>query len=260
MLVCTGSPSAPKLSCAPRSGPRVSRRECDSSATARRAICRHSTRARLRSCFLRSSRASDPLLEAMWCDCPIVCSNTTSLPEIAGDAALLVDPRSPEDLARDEPCLDRRRHAAGADRAWAAAGQRILLAGVHAGGCVRPSSSANAPQRIGLSMAALPRISIVTACLEPTASLVETVESVVRQGYANLEHFIVTGGSRDDISGRIARHPQQQVALVVDPGQGRASALSTWAFPWPPAQSGRSSMPGTACCRERWMWRSARST
>ena len=40
-----------------------------------------------------------PLLEAMWCDCPIVCSNTTSLPEIAGDAALLVDPRSPEELA-----------------------------------------------------------------------------------------------------------------------------------------------------------------
>jgi glycosyltransferase involved in cell wall biosynthesis len=40
-----------------------------------------------------------PLLEAMWCDCPIVCSNVTSLPEIAGDAALLVDPRSPEELA-----------------------------------------------------------------------------------------------------------------------------------------------------------------
>ncbi len=40
-----------------------------------------------------------PLLEAMWCDCPIVCSDTTSLPEIAGDAALLVDPRSPEALA-----------------------------------------------------------------------------------------------------------------------------------------------------------------
>jgi glycosyltransferase involved in cell wall biosynthesis len=40
-----------------------------------------------------------PLLEAMWCDCPIVCSNVTSLPEIAGDAALLTDPRSPEELA-----------------------------------------------------------------------------------------------------------------------------------------------------------------
>jgi glycosyltransferase involved in cell wall biosynthesis len=41
-----------------------------------------------------------PLLEAMWCDCPIVCSNVTSLPEIAGDAALLADPRSPEELAQ----------------------------------------------------------------------------------------------------------------------------------------------------------------
>jgi len=41
-----------------------------------------------------------PLLEAMWCDCPIVCSNVTSLPEIAGDAALLVDPRSAEAMAQ----------------------------------------------------------------------------------------------------------------------------------------------------------------
>lgn len=40
-----------------------------------------------------------PLVEAMWCDCPIVCSNVTSLPEIAGAAALLVDPRVPEQLA-----------------------------------------------------------------------------------------------------------------------------------------------------------------
>jgi glycosyltransferase involved in cell wall biosynthesis len=40
-----------------------------------------------------------PLLEAMACGCPVVCSNATSLPEIAGDAALLFDPRSPEAMA-----------------------------------------------------------------------------------------------------------------------------------------------------------------
>jgi glycosyltransferase involved in cell wall biosynthesis len=40
-----------------------------------------------------------PLLEAMWCSCPIVCSDVTSLPEIAGDAALLANPHSPEALA-----------------------------------------------------------------------------------------------------------------------------------------------------------------
>ena len=40
-----------------------------------------------------------PLVEAMWSECPIVCSNLTSLPEVAGDSALLIDPSSPEEMA-----------------------------------------------------------------------------------------------------------------------------------------------------------------
>jgi glycosyltransferase involved in cell wall biosynthesis len=40
-----------------------------------------------------------PVLEAMACGCPVVCSNTTSLPEIAGDAALLVEPTDSEAFA-----------------------------------------------------------------------------------------------------------------------------------------------------------------
>lgn len=36
-----------------------------------------------------------PLVEAMNCDLPIIASNVTSLPEIAGDAALFADPNSP---------------------------------------------------------------------------------------------------------------------------------------------------------------------
>lgn len=34
-----------------------------------------------------------PVLEAMACGAPVICSNTSSLPEVAGDAALQVDPR-----------------------------------------------------------------------------------------------------------------------------------------------------------------------
>lgn len=41
-----------------------------------------------------------PVIEAMACGCPVLTSNTTSLPEVAGDAALLVDPTSVEDIAR----------------------------------------------------------------------------------------------------------------------------------------------------------------
>ena len=33
-----------------------------------------------------------PVIEAMACGCPVVCANTTSLPEIAGDAAQFFDP------------------------------------------------------------------------------------------------------------------------------------------------------------------------
>ncbi len=40
-----------------------------------------------------------PVLEAMACGTPVVCSNTSSLPEVAGDAALLVDPLDVEDIA-----------------------------------------------------------------------------------------------------------------------------------------------------------------
>lgn len=35
-----------------------------------------------------------PVIEAMNCDVPVICSNTTSMPEIAGDAAMIVDPFS----------------------------------------------------------------------------------------------------------------------------------------------------------------------
>ena len=40
-----------------------------------------------------------PLLEAMACGAPVVCSNTSALPEVAGDAAFLVDPTSVEAIA-----------------------------------------------------------------------------------------------------------------------------------------------------------------
>ena len=40
-----------------------------------------------------------PILEAMACGTPVVTSNVSSMPEVAGDAAILVDPNSPEMIA-----------------------------------------------------------------------------------------------------------------------------------------------------------------
>jgi glycosyltransferase involved in cell wall biosynthesis len=40
-----------------------------------------------------------PVLEAMACGAPVLTSNRTALPEVAGDAALLVNPGDAEELA-----------------------------------------------------------------------------------------------------------------------------------------------------------------
>jgi glycosyltransferase involved in cell wall biosynthesis len=39
-----------------------------------------------------------PILEAFACDCPCIVSNSSSLPEVAGDAALYIDPEDEETL------------------------------------------------------------------------------------------------------------------------------------------------------------------
>jgi glycosyltransferase involved in cell wall biosynthesis len=39
-----------------------------------------------------------PILEAMYCDVPSICSNTSSMPEVVGDAGLLADPYSVESI------------------------------------------------------------------------------------------------------------------------------------------------------------------
>jgi glycosyltransferase involved in cell wall biosynthesis len=75
-----------------------------------------------------------PLLEAMACGCPVVTSDTSAMPETAGGAAVLVDPKEPASIARGiveaaGPQRDRLREA-GLRRAsqftWAATGAATL--------------------------------------------------------------------------------------------------------------------------------------
>jgi glycosyltransferase involved in cell wall biosynthesis len=60
-----------------------------------------------------------PVLEAFACGAPVVCSNASSLPEVAGDAALLVAPTDTDGLAAairrvlEEPGLAAHLRAAG---------------------------------------------------------------------------------------------------------------------------------------------------
>ena len=77
-----------------------------------------------------------PILEAMACGTPVVASNTSSLPEVVGEAGLLVDPLNTDALAAalelallDEPLrarLRRRGLARAAQFSWPAAARSLL--------------------------------------------------------------------------------------------------------------------------------------
>jgi glycosyltransferase involved in cell wall biosynthesis len=48
-----------------------------------------------------------PIIEAMKSGTPVITSNTSSMPEVSGDAALLADPFSPADIAKQMVRIDR---------------------------------------------------------------------------------------------------------------------------------------------------------
>lgn len=66
-----------------------------------------------------------PVLEAMRCGTPVITSSTSSLPEVAGDAALLVNPRDEVAIARaiERVVADAELRAALVARGYRQAGQ-----------------------------------------------------------------------------------------------------------------------------------------
>lgn len=77
-----------------------------------------------------------PMLEAMACGVPVITSNTSSMPEVAGSAALIIDPFKPEQITdalfriTSEPSLKEKMISEGliqsAKFSWKAMAQDVL--------------------------------------------------------------------------------------------------------------------------------------
>ncbi|MDX1384297.1 MAG: glycosyltransferase [Thermoanaerobaculia bacterium] len=174
-----------------------------------------------------------PLIEAMQCGCPVVCSRATSLPEVGGEAAVYFDPRRPEDIfARLREVLacgeqerrgrvesGRRQAARCSWTATAAATLELLLRSARG----RPRFAATrAPRRS-------PVISIVTPSFEQAQYLERTLCSVLEQDYPHVEHLVLDGGSEDgsvEILERYRRAYPDRLDFVSEPDRGQADAVN----------------------------------
>jgi glycosyltransferase involved in cell wall biosynthesis len=70
----------------------------------------------------------------------------------------------------------------------------------------------------------LPRISIVTPCLNGERYLAEAIESVLRQGYPNFEHVVVDGASTDGTVALLAQYAH--LGVVSEPDRGSHEAMN----------------------------------
>lgn len=174
-----------------------------------------------------------PVVEAMRRGTPVIASNATSLPEITGKHALLVDPREPEAIAQalhsvmSQP--DEARGRAERARQWVnrfsfegAAEQTAELFRDVASVAVRPGA------RPSYRRDAKPRVFVVTPSFNQGAFLRDTIESVLAQDYEPLDYFVADGGSTDE-SLAILESYGDRVRWVSKPDAGQAAAIrSAW--------------------------------
>jgi glycosyltransferase involved in cell wall biosynthesis len=70
----------------------------------------------------------------------------------------------------------------------------------------------------------LPKISIITPCLNGERYIGDAIESVLRQGYTNCEHIVVDGASTDGTVTKLQQYPY--LAVISEPDRGSHDAMN----------------------------------
>lgn len=172
-----------------------------------------------------------PVLEAFQAETPVICSNTTSLPEVGGDAVLYSDPTDVDEMAsamakiysneqlrtslisRGKKQLTKFTWQRSADNLYSACEQ------------IKKNSRQKNIIRSSAAPAERPLVSIVTPSFNQGQFLKRTIESILNQDYPNIEYIVVDGGSEDN-SVEILKSYGNRFEWISEPDNGQAHAIN----------------------------------
>jgi glycosyltransferase involved in cell wall biosynthesis len=173
-----------------------------------------------------------PLLDAFDAGTPVLCSNTTSLPEVGGDAVLSCDPTDVAAMSRlmqrllEDPNLGTELAARGKERlplyTWERSARHLYDALLRVAQRVRENQP---PAPLLSAPAELPLVTIVTPSYNQGRYLRRTIESVLNQTYPRIEYLVIDGGSTDE-SLDILRSYGNRFGWVSEPDQGQTNAIN----------------------------------
>ena len=178
-----------------------------------------------------------PILEAFQANCPVICSNSSSLPEVAGDGALLCDPKDPSDIAEKmralvfDPSLTAELIEKGKARAaiysWENCARTLAEAIIHTteGKALdrEPKCQLSPIQSISTNFPET--VAIVTPSYNQGMFLKRTIDSVLEQTYPHIDYVVVDGASADN-SIEILKSYGSKLKWVSERDHGQTHAIN----------------------------------